>query len=31
LYDASGQEIPLVRGRTFIQSVPLGTKVTVKD
>ncbi len=30
LYDASGTEIPLVRGRTFIQSVPLGTKVTAR-
>jgi hypothetical protein len=28
LYDASGQEIPLVRGRIFIQIVPTGTKVT---
>jgi len=29
-YDASGAEIPLVRGRTFIQVVPLGTKVSYK-
>lgn len=29
--DDSGQEIPLVRGKTFIQVVPPGTKVTVKD
>ncbi len=28
LYDASGQEISLVRGRIFIQIVPTGTKVT---
>jgi len=28
LYDADGAEIPLVRGRTFYQSVPLTTKVT---
>jgi hypothetical protein len=28
LYDAAGAEIPLVRGRTFYQVVPLGTKVT---
>jgi hypothetical protein len=27
-YDASGNEIPLVRGRIFIQSVPTSTKVT---
>lgn len=26
--DASGKEIPLVRGRLFIQVVPTGTKVT---
>ena len=30
-FDADGKEIPLVRGRTFIQSVPPGTKITVKD
>jgi hypothetical protein len=30
LYDASGQEIPLVRGQIFIQSVPIGTAVTYK-
>jgi Protein of unknown function (DUF3048) N-terminal domain/Protein of unknown function (DUF3048) C-terminal domain len=29
--DADGKEIPLVRGRTFIQVVPPSTKVTVKD
>ncbi len=28
LYDASGHQIPLVRGRIFIQIVPNGTKVT---
>ena len=28
LYDASGNEIPLVRGEIFIQSVPPGTAVT---
>lgn len=28
--DADGNEVPLVRGRTFIQVVPLGTKVTAK-
>lgn len=28
LYDASGQEIPFVRGRIFIQVVATGTKVT---
>jgi hypothetical protein len=28
LYDAAGAEIALVRGRTFYQVVPLGTKVT---
>ena len=28
LYDASGNEIPLVRGRIFVQIVPTGTKVT---
>ena len=27
-YDAAGAEIPLVRGRIFIQVVPAGTKVT---
>jgi hypothetical protein len=27
-YDKSGNEIPLVRGQIFIQSVPIGTKVT---
>jgi hypothetical protein len=27
-YDAAGKEIPLVRGRVFIQVVPTGTKVT---
>jgi len=27
-YDASGKEVPLVRGRIFIQVVPTGTKVT---
>ena len=30
-FDADGKEISLVRGRTFIQSVPPGTKITVKD
>jgi hypothetical protein len=29
-YDASGKEIPLVRGEIFIQSVPPGTGVTAK-
>jgi Protein of unknown function (DUF3048) N-terminal domain/Protein of unknown function (DUF3048) C-terminal domain len=29
-YDASGNEIPLVRGEIFIQSVPPGTAVTYK-
>lgn len=29
-YDAAGKEIPLVRGRTFFQVVPTGTKVTYK-
>ena len=29
-YDASGKEIPLVRGRIFIQVVPIGTRVTYK-
>ena len=28
LLDANGQEIPLIRGRTFFQVVPKGTKVT---
>lgn len=28
LFDASGHEVPLVRGNTFFQVVPLGTKVT---
>jgi hypothetical protein len=28
LFDASGNEIPLVRGEIFMQSVPLGTAVT---
>jgi hypothetical protein len=27
-YDKSGKEIPFVRGEIFIQSVPIGTKVT---
>jgi len=30
LFDAAGKEIPLVRGRTFFQVVPTGTKVTYK-
>jgi hypothetical protein len=30
VFDASGAEIPLVRGRTFIQVVPIGTKITYK-
>ena len=30
LYDDAGQEIPLVRGEIFIQSVPLDTAVTYK-
>lgn len=30
LYDSSGNEIPLVRGEIFIQSVPIGTAVTYK-
>lgn len=30
LVDADGNEIPLIRGRTFFQVVPLGTKVTHK-
>jgi hypothetical protein len=29
-YDDSGNEIPLVRGSIFIQSVPPGTAVTYK-
>jgi hypothetical protein len=29
-YDSSGKEIPLVRGEIFMQSVPIGTAVTVK-
>ena len=29
-YDSSGNEIPLVRGEIFMQSVPIGTAVTVK-
>jgi DUF3048 family protein len=28
LFDGAGHEVPLVRGRTFFQVVPLGTKVT---
>ena len=31
LYDAAGVEIPLVRGRTFFQIVPEGTKVRVSS
>jgi hypothetical protein len=31
VYDADGKEIVLVRGRTFFQVVPPGTKITVKD
>jgi len=31
LLDANGQELPLVRGRTFIQVVPPSTKVKVGD
>jgi hypothetical protein len=30
VFDASGTEIPLVRGRTFIQVVPLGTRITYR-
>jgi hypothetical protein len=30
IYDASGQEIPLVRGEIFMQSVPIGTAVSYK-
>ena len=30
IYDSSGNEIPLVRGEIFIQSVPPGTAVTYK-
>ena len=29
-YDSSGNEIPLVRGEIFIQSVPIGTAVAYK-
>ncbi len=29
-YDEDGEEIPLVRGRIFIQVVPTGAKVTYK-
>lgn len=29
-YDASGNEVPLVRGRIFVQVVPTGTNVTFK-
>jgi len=29
-YDSSGNEIPLVRGEIFMQSVPIGTAVTYK-
>ncbi len=29
-YDASGKEVPLVRGRIFVQVVPTGTNVTWK-
>ena len=28
LFDAQGNEVPLIRGRTFFQVVPTGTKVT---
>jgi hypothetical protein len=28
LFDSAGHEIPLIRGRTFFQIVPLGTKVS---
>jgi len=31
LLDANGRELPLVRGRTFIQVVPPSTKVKVGD
>ena len=31
IYDANGKEIALVRGRTFFQVVPIGTKVKVTD
>ncbi|MEX1171259.1 MAG: DUF3048 domain-containing protein, partial [Chloroflexota bacterium] len=31
LLDEAGNEIPLVRGRTFIQVVPIGTRVTHGD
>jgi hypothetical protein len=30
VFDASGAEIPLVRGRTFIQVVPTGTRITYR-
>ena len=30
LFDNDGNEIPLVRGRTFFQVVPNGTKVTYR-
>ena len=30
LVDKAGKEIPLVRGRTFFQVVPIGTKVTYR-
>jgi hypothetical protein len=30
VFDASGAEIPLVRGRTFIQVVPIGTTISYK-
>jgi hypothetical protein len=30
LYDSNGNEIPLVRGEIFMQSVPIGTAVTYK-
>jgi hypothetical protein len=29
-YDTDGNEVPLVRGRIFIQVVPTGTDVTYK-
>ncbi|MEO5885724.1 MAG: DUF3048 domain-containing protein [Candidatus Limnocylindrales bacterium] len=31
ILDADGKELPLVRGHTFIQVVPLGTRVTYTD
>jgi hypothetical protein len=31
LLDAAGNEIPLIRGRTFIQVVPVKTKVSYRD